>query len=227
MLTDTEADTEVWEDVDGPSTSAAEPPSSTDAAWPAFDPATVDLAIAGQILDAIAVKEREVRRALRARRSGGGAALPGALAPLRDLRYQALRARWEAGRGGGRGGARQRDGAERGSAPVSAAAAVPAPAAIPPLKLRDPAAPKPGAHILSAEPLAAASPARPAPGRERASALPESLRRRLAAEAPELPAGAYTHFWDSGQQRALTSGTAEVYNHWGAVDVSKGDAERA
>ncbi|KAL6775735.1 hypothetical protein ACKKBG_A18295 [Auxenochlorella protothecoides x Auxenochlorella symbiontica] len=84
----------------------------------------------------------------------------------------------------------------------------------------DPAAPRPGPHSIAKAVVEPAAVAARAPSAKQSS-LPEEVRRRLAEQAPTLPTGLHTQFWDSSQAVSLTSGTAEVYNHWGAVDVAK------
>lgn len=85
----------------------------------------------------------------------------------------------------------------------------------------DPAAPRSGPHSIAKAVVEPAAVAARAPSAKQPS-LPEEVRRRLAEQAPTLPTGLHTQFWDSSQAVSLTSGTAEVYNHWGAVDVAKG-----
>ena len=45
-----------------------------------------------------------------------------------------------------------------------------------------------------------------------------------AAQAPRLPSGLHTIFWESDRGPTLVSGHAlEVSNHWGPVDVHQGE----
>ncbi|PRW58637.1 UV-stimulated scaffold A-like protein [Chlorella sorokiniana] len=54
----------------------------------------------------------------------------------------------------------------------------------------------------------------------RSSSLPEEVRKKLAAQAPVLPTGPHTLFWDSKSVPTFVSGHGlEVSNHWGPVDV--------
>ncbi|KAL4423512.1 hypothetical protein ABPG77_003645 [Micractinium sp. CCAP 211/92] len=58
--------------------------------------------------------------------------------------------------------------------------------------------------------------------RQRSSSLPEEVRKKLAAQAPQLPSGTHTLFWDSKAVPTFVSGHGlEVSNHWGPVDVHK------
>ncbi|KAL4437191.1 hypothetical protein ABPG75_004330 [Micractinium tetrahymenae] len=58
--------------------------------------------------------------------------------------------------------------------------------------------------------------------RQRSSLLPEEVRKKLAAQAPVLPSGTHTLFWDSKSVPTFVSGHGlEVSNHWGPVDVHK------
>lgn len=206
-----------WEDVEGASTSRTE-----ESMWPAFDPAAVDLDIAGPILESIMAKEREVRTAT----ASGTPVIDdvsAALHHLEDPRFQELRRRWTAARGSPtpRTEGEDRRDVQGGRHHIDQRTADDWD---PYADIQDPAAPKPGAHILG--PSSSQSHRAPPVGNKQKSAssssLPEDVRRRLAAQAPRLPTGPHTNYWDSQEQRSLTSGVAEVYNHWGAVDISKG-----
>ncbi|KAI3433941.1 hypothetical protein D9Q98_003743 [Chlorella vulgaris] len=52
--------------------------------------------------------------------------------------------------------------------------------------------------------------------------LPEALRQKLVAQAPVLPSGTHTLYWDSKSAPSYVSGHGlEVGNHWGPVDVHR------